>query len=98
MIQSRKLILAGLMLTLCLLGSCYTEEPVTRIVEISGMHCEACEASIEESVGALAGIQLCEASYANGTARIVADNAAAVDLAVDRIQKMQFIVSLPDGQ
>ena len=86
-------------LAVCLAGCC-TEyiEPVTQVVRIDGMHCEACETSIEESVTVLEGVHACEASFQKGNAVITADDPAAMERAVDRIRKMQFTVSAPDRE
>ena len=87
-------------LTVCLPGCCTEEpiEPVTRVVRIDGMHCEACETSIEESVTVLQGVHVCEASFEKGNAMITADDAAAMERAVDRIRQMQFTVLAPDRE
>jgi len=87
------------LLTACLAGCCAEYiEPVTQVVKIDGMHCEACETSIEESVTVLEGVHECEASFQKGNAVITADDSAAMERAIDRIRKMQFAVSAPDRE
>lgn len=71
------------------------QAPITRVLQIEGMHCASCETGIEASVGVINGIRICEASYEDGLARIVADDPMAIEEAIDRIRGMQFIVLTP---
>ena len=98
MIVKRLLNCSGIVLAGCLFASCCTEEPVTRTVRIEGMHCEKCEASIEESIAAMDGVRLCDASFEGGNAVITAENPAVMELAIDRIRMMQFTVSTSEEE
>lgn len=94
----RVLAFPAIVLASCAISSCCAQEPFTKTVRIDGMHCEKCEASIEQSVTAIEGVQLCEASFKDGNALIMTDNPTVMELAIDRIRKMQFTVFVSEEE
>ena len=66
--------------TLWMSGCQQSSEPTTSSVSIEGMHCDACAESIHETVVVIPGIESCEVSYENSSARMTADSPATIAL------------------
>ena len=101
----RVLLLAALMT--CLLAC---DRPVTPaavssttpeilVVNIEGMHCTACAASIAATVGSCDGIRSADVSFADGNATFTADDADALQRAMQTARDMGYTVepSQPNG-
>ncbi len=82
--------------TLWMSGRQQSSEPTTASVSIEGMHCDACAESIHETVVVIPGIESCEVSYENSSARMTADSPATIETAINRIRLLGFTVQQAD--
>ena len=69
------------------------------VVDIEGMHCTACAASIATTVGSCDGIRSADVSFADGNATFTADDADALQRAMQTARDMGYTVepSQPNG-
>ena len=66
--------------------------PVVLVVDIEGMHCTACAASISATLKNCTGIQAANVSFEDAKATITADNQGALEQAVQTARDMGYTV------
>ena len=66
--------------------------PAVLVVAIEGMHCTACAASISATLQNCDGIQSADVSFDDANATIMADNANALQQAVQVAREMGYTI------
>ena len=66
--------------------------PTVLVVDIEGMHCTACAASIAATVGDCEGVRSADVSFENANATITADDANALERAMQTARDMGYTV------
>jgi copper chaperone CopZ len=66
--------------------------PTVLVVDIEGMHCTACAASIAATVGDCEGVRSADVSFENANATITADDANALERAMQTARNMGYTV------
>ena len=60
---------------------------------VSGMHCDACAAGIQQSVASIDGVDSCQASYPSEEVLITFHGKRTMQAAIKRIEAMGFTVN-----
>ena len=69
-----------------------TAAPVVLVVDIEGMHCTACAASISATLQTCDGIQSADVSFDDRNATITADDANALQQAMQVAREMGYTI------
>ena len=66
--------------------------PTVLVVDIEGMHCTACAASIATTLGNCEGVRSADVSFGDANATITADDADALERAMQTARDMGYTV------
>ena len=69
-----------------------TTAPAVLVVDIEGMHCTACAASIATTLGNCEGVRSADVSFGDANATITADDADALERAMQTARDMGYTV------
>ena len=69
-----------------------TNAPAVLVVDIEGMHCTACAASIATTLGNCEGVRAADVSFDDANATITADDADALERAMQTARDMGYTV------
>jgi len=61
------------------------------IIKVNGMMCEGCESRVKNSLSELDGIEIIEASFAEGIVKIISNEEINIDIIKEKIEDLGFV-------